>query len=50
MQLTHKIALCPMPEHADDFRRACGTARDRLLDTLSAAPDDAAHGLFWLLD
>ena len=27
MQLTHKIALCPTPEHADDFRRACGTAR-----------------------
>jgi putative transposase len=27
MHLTHKIALCPTPEQADYFRRACGTAR-----------------------
>lgn len=27
MQLTHKIALCPTPEQADYFKRACGTAR-----------------------
>lgn len=27
MQLTHKIALCPTPEQADYFARACGTAR-----------------------
>ncbi len=27
MQLTHKIALCPTPEQADYFTRACGTAR-----------------------
>jgi len=27
MQLTHKIALCPTPEQADYFVRACGTAR-----------------------
>jgi putative transposase len=27
MQLTHKIALCPTPEQADYFGRACGTAR-----------------------
>ena len=27
MQLTHKIALCPTPEQADYFNRACGTAR-----------------------
>ena len=27
MQLTHKIALCPTPEQADYFSRACGTAR-----------------------
>lgn len=27
MQLTHKIALCPTPDQADYFNRACGTAR-----------------------
>jgi putative transposase len=27
MHLTHKIALCPSPEQADYFKRACGTAR-----------------------
>lgn len=27
MQLSHKIALCPTPEQADYFKRACGTAR-----------------------
>jgi putative transposase len=27
MQLTHRIALCPTPEQADYFKRACGTAR-----------------------
>jgi len=27
VQLTHKIALCPTPEQADYFARACGTAR-----------------------
>ncbi|MBI5781302.1 MAG: IS200/IS605 family element transposase accessory protein TnpB [Rhodocyclales bacterium] len=27
MHLTHKIALCPTPEQADYFKRACGTAR-----------------------
>lgn len=27
MQLTHKIALCPTPEQASYFARACGTAR-----------------------
>jgi putative transposase len=27
MQLTHKIALCPTPQQADYFSRACGTAR-----------------------
>ena len=27
MQLSHKIALCPTPEQADYFNRACGTAR-----------------------
>jgi len=27
VQLTHKIALCPTPEQADYFKRACGTAR-----------------------
>jgi putative transposase len=27
MQLTHKIALCPTPDQADYFVRACGTAR-----------------------
>ena len=27
MQLSHKIALCPSPEQADYFKRACGTAR-----------------------
>ena len=27
MQLTHKVALCPTPEQADNFARACGTAR-----------------------
>ncbi len=27
MQLTHKIALCPTPEQAEYFKRACGTAR-----------------------
>lgn len=27
MHLTHKIALCPTPEQADYFNRACGTAR-----------------------
>jgi putative transposase len=27
MQLTHKIGLCPTPQQADYFNRACGTAR-----------------------
>jgi len=27
MQLSHKIALCPTPEQANYFKRACGTAR-----------------------
>lgn len=27
MQLTHRIALCPTPDQADYFARACGTAR-----------------------
>jgi putative transposase len=27
MQLTHRIALCPTPQQADYFSRACGTAR-----------------------
>jgi putative transposase len=27
MKLTHKIALCPTPEQADYFARACSTAR-----------------------
>ena len=27
MHLTHRIALCPTPEQADYFVRACGTAR-----------------------
>jgi len=27
MQLTHRIALCPTPEQADYFKRACGTSR-----------------------
>ncbi len=27
MHLTHKIALCPSPEQAEYFARACGTAR-----------------------
>ena len=27
MHLTHKIALCPTPEQADYFRRACSAAR-----------------------
>ncbi|MDM7322635.1 MAG: RNA-guided endonuclease TnpB family protein [Gammaproteobacteria bacterium] len=27
MQLAHKIALCPTPDQADYFKRACGTAR-----------------------
>jgi putative transposase len=27
LQLTHRIALCPTPEQAEYFKRACGTAR-----------------------